>query len=270
MSAIIIATITIGAIGLVVGLALVYIGNKFHVEVDEKEVAIREALPGNNCGACGYAGCDAMAAAMASGEASASGCPVGGAPVAEKINAILGTSAEAAEKQVAFVRCNGNCDNTSNRNNYVGIGDCRAARLSGLYPGKCDYGCLGFGSCVKVCPADAIHVRNGVAVVDPGSCVGCGLCAKECPLGLIELVPYKQKTFVRCMNHDKGKDVRNACKVGCIACHLCEKNCEAGAIKVEGDLAAIDYSKCENCGKCAEKCPQKTILDRGAAAAKAV
>ena len=61
---ILIATVTIVAIGVIVGAGLVYTGKKFYVPVDEREAAVRECLPGNNCGACGYAGCDAMAAAI--------------------------------------------------------------------------------------------------------------------------------------------------------------------------------------------------------------
>lgn len=260
MLAIIIATLVIGIVGLVVGVGLVYIGDKFHVEVDEKEAAVRELLPGNNCGACGYAGCDAMAAAIAAGEAPVSGCPVGGAAAAEKIGAVMGTSAEVGEKQVAFIRCNGTCDHTHIQNNYTGIKDCRAAVFAGIHPWSCDYGCLGYGSCAAVCPQGAIRVQDGLAVVDKELCVGCGLCAKECPNHLIELVPYHQETFVRCMNPDKGKDVKEACSVGCIGCRLCTKQCETGAVQVDGFLAHIDYSLCTNCGKCAAKCPQKTIL----------
>ena len=63
---ILITTLVIAVIGLVVGAGLVYTGKKFEVKVDERESAVREVLPGNNCGACGFAGCDAMAAAMAS------------------------------------------------------------------------------------------------------------------------------------------------------------------------------------------------------------
>jgi Na+-translocating ferredoxin:NAD+ oxidoreductase RNF subunit RnfB len=259
VNAILIATLVIGVVGILVGIALVYIGNKFHVEVDEREAAVREVLPGNNCGACGYAGCDAMAAAIISGDASPSGCPVGGAPVTAKINEIMGTSTEAAARKVAVVRCNGSCEHTAVHNNYVGIKDCRALAFSGMYPWDCDYGCMGFGSCATVCPQNAIRVVEGVAVVDPEACVGCGLCVKECPKHLIELAPYGQKTFVRCMNKDKGKDVKAACSVGCIGCRLCTKQCETGAITVEDNLARIDYSLCEDCGKCAEKCPQKTI-----------
>ena len=259
MSAIIIATVVIAVIGLVVGIGLVYIGNRFHVDVDERETAIREVLPGNNCGACGYAGCDAVAAAIVAGEADAAACPVGGAAVAEKINGIMGTHAEAGGRKVAFVRCNGSCDNTSSKNNYIGTRDCRAVALSGLYPRDCDFGCLGYGSCVTVCPQNAIRVKDGVAIVDAESCVGCGLCVKECPKQLIELIPYGQKTVVRCRNTDKGKDVKLVCEVGCIGCRLCTKQCETGAITVENNLARIDYSLCEDCGKCAEKCPQATI-----------
>ena len=258
MSAILTATVVIGIVGVIVGIALVYIGNKFHVEVDQREVEVREALPGNNCGACGYAGCDAMAAAIAAGEASAAACPIGGAPVAERINAIMGTSAEA-DRQTAFVHCNGSCEHTSTKNNYVGVRDCRAVALSGLYPWDCDYGCLGFGSCAEVCPQGAIHVTNGVAAVDREACVGCGLCVKACPKGLIELVPYEQKTFVRCVNKDRGKDVKLVCTVGCIGCRLCARDCEAEAITVDKNLAKINYELCTNCGKCAEKCPQTAI-----------
>ena len=259
MSAVLIATVVIGLVGIAVGIALVYIGNKFHVEVDERETAIREVLPGNNCGACGYAGCDAVAAAIVAGEADAAACPVGGAPVTEKINAIMGTHSEAAARRVAFVRCNGTCEHTSTKNNYVGIRDCRAVVMSQLYPWDCDYGCMGFGTCAAVCPQNAISVKDGAAVVDSESCIGCGLCVKECPKNLIELVPYGQKTIVQCMNRDKGKDVKLVCEVGCIGCRLCTKQCETGAITVDGNLAHIDYSLCSDCGKCAGKCPQKTI-----------
>ena len=147
MITIIITTLVIAAIGLVVGVGLVFTGDKFKVEVDQRESAVRECLPGNNCGACGFAGCDALAAAIAKGEAPVNACPVGGAPVARKVGEIMGQSAEAAERKVAFVRCKGSCDVTHNQGNYVGIRDCRSAVLSGLNVTECGYGCLGFGSC---------------------------------------------------------------------------------------------------------------------------
>ena len=260
MQIILITTIAITVIGAVVGAGLVYIGNKFKVEVDERETAVRECLPGNNCGACGYAGCDAIAAAIVAGEAAVNACPVGGAAVAEKIGGIMGVKAEALERNIAFVKCKGNCNVTKNQANYVGINDCRSAVLSGIATAECDFGCVGFGSCAEVCPENAIKVVDGVAVIDRRKCVACGLCAKACPKNLIELVPESKRVMVQCSNRDKGPVVRKVCSAGCIACALCEKQCEAGAITVTGNVAHIDYEKCTQCGKCAEKCPTKVII----------
>ncbi len=259
MNIILITTLVIAAAGLVVGIGLVAAGKAFRVEVDEREVAVRECLPGNNCGACGFAGCDALAAAVAKGEASANACPVGGAAAAEKIAAIMGTSADAVARKVAFVRCKGSCDVTKPQGNYIGIRDCRSAALSGLNLPSCGYGCLGLGSCVTVCPENAVHVVDGVAVVNEARCVGCGLCVKACPKGLIELVPADASERVRCSNRDKGPAVKKICSAGCIGCMLCVKQCEAGAISVTDNLAHIDYEKCTRCGKCAAKCPVKVI-----------
>lgn len=256
---ILITTLVITAVGVVVGYGLVFTGKKFHVEVDERETAVREVLPGNNCGACGFAGCDAMAAAIVKGEAPVNGCPVGGAPVAEKIGAIMGSDAEAMERKVAFVRCKGSCAVTGTQGNYVGIPDCRTAALNGIRFNDCDYGCLGLGSCVKVCPENAIRVVDGVAQVDRQKCVGCGLCAKACPKGLIELVPERKRVSVRCSNRDKGPTVKKVCSAGCIGCMLCTRQCESGAITVTNNLAHVDYEKCTQCGKCVEKCPVKVI-----------
>ncbi len=204
MNIILTTTLVITAIGILVGAGLVYAGRKFHVETDEREAAVRECLPGNNCGACGFAGCDALAAAIVKGEAPVNACPVGGSAAAEKIGAVMGVEAGAVEKKVAFIRCKGTCDVTHNQGNYVGIRDCRTAVLSGLNVTECAYGCLGFGSCAAVCPEGAIRCENGVAVVNRAKCVGCGLCVKACPRSLIELIPASNRVAVQCSNRDKG------------------------------------------------------------------
>ena len=262
MNAILIATITVGAIGLLIGILLIMVDKKFKVEVDEKELAVREFLPGNNCGACGFAGCDAMAAAIAKGEAPVNGCPVGGAAGAEQIAKIMGVEAEEAERKVAFVKCSGTSDKAVQKCNYVGIHDCNAAVGAGISPWACDYGCLGFGSCAAVCPFDAIHVIDGVAVVDRTKCKACTKCVAACPKHLIEIVPDKAKYAVSCSNKDRGPAVKKVCTSGCIGCKLCEKQCEHDAIHVDGNVAAIDYEKCVGCGKCAEKCPAQNITLR--------
>ncbi len=262
MQSILIATVAVGVIGLLIGLLLIMVDKKFKVEVDEKELAVRSYLPGNNCGACGYAGCDAMAAAIAKGEAPVNGCPVGGSAVAEEIAQVMGVEAEEAEKHVAFVKCSGDCSKAVQKCNYIGIHDCKSAAGSGLSPWACDYGCLGFGSCVKACPFDAIHVIDGVAVVDRAKCKACGQCVSACPKHLIEIIPYKAAYAVGCSNRDRGPAVKKVCSSGCIGCKLCEKQCEHDAIHVENNVASIDYGKCTGCGKCAEKCPAGNIILR--------
>lgn len=260
ITAIILAGVVVGATGIVIAVLLGIASEKFKVPVDEKAVAIREVLPGNNCGGCGYAGCDGLAAAIAAGEAPVNACPVGGAAAADQISAIIGVEAGDSLKMVAFVKCSGTCEKAANKYEYTGIEDCvEAISVPGGGPKACSYGCTGFGSCVKVCDFDAIHVVNGIAVVDKEKCVACGRCASICPKGMIEMVPYAAKHLVQCNSHDKGKDVKAVCKSGCIGCQLCKKQCEFDAITVDNFLAHIDGTKCTNCGKCAEKCPVKVI-----------
>lgn len=255
------AAAVIGITGLLVGLLLGVAAKKFAVEVNEKEILVREQLPGNNCGGCGFAGCDALAKAIAAGEAPVNACPVGGAPVAKEIGAIMGVSSEEKERMTAFVKCSGTCDKTTLKYNYYGVYDCKKlALIPGHGNKKCEHGCMGYGSCVRVCPFDAIHVVNGIAEVDKEKCKACGKCVAECPNHLIELVPYKAKHMVKCSSKDKGKAVKDACAVGCLGCGLCVKQCEFGAIVLENNVAHIDQSKCTGCGKCAEKCPAKVII----------
>ncbi len=253
------AAVIVGVTGLVIGVLLGFAGKIFEVEVNETEIKVRECLPGNNCGGCGYAGCDALAKAVANGEAPANGCPVGGADVAEKISAIVGGDTEVAKK-VAYVMCSGTCDKATNRAEYTGNQDCvQVAASAGGGQKNCIYGCLGYGSCVKACQFDAIHIVDGIAQVDREKCVACGQCVATCPKNLIELIPYDAPVHVACHSNDKGKDVKAGCQAGCIGCMLCTKQCEFDAIHVENNLAHIDYEKCTGCGKCAEKCPVKVI-----------
>ncbi|MCI8517717.1 MAG: RnfABCDGE type electron transport complex subunit B [Hungatella sp.] len=261
MMGLLMAAGVIGAIGIIIGVLLGIASEKFNVEVDEREILVRAELPGNNCGGCGFPGCDGLANAIAAGTAPVNGCPVGGADVADRIAAIMGVESGTAVKKVAFVKCKGTCDKTRVQYNYFGIDDCRQVSV---VPGggekACAYGCMGYGSCVKVCDFDAIHVVDGVAVVDKEKCVACGKCVQTCPNHLIQLVPYDAKHLVQCSSHDKGKDVKAKCDNGCIGCTLCTKQCGDDAIHMDNNVAVIDYEKCTNCGKCAAKCPVKVIL----------
>ena len=260
MTGIIIAAAVVGIVGIVIGVLLGIASEKFKVEVDEKEILVRAELPGNNCGGCGYPGCDGAAAAVVKGEAPVSVCPVGGAPVAAAVGAIMGQKADVQERKKAVVRCAGTCDVAKNKYEYTGARDCSyAGFVPGGGPKSCGNGWLGFGNCVKACKFDAIHIENGIAVVDGEACKACGACVKACPRNLIDLIPYEQKITVKCRSTEKGKAVMAACEIGCIGCKKCEKTCPNGAITVDNFCAHIDYSKCTNCGACKEVCPRHII-----------
>lgn len=262
MNGIVVSIITVGGVGLLISIFLSIFGNIFKVEVDEREEAVTGALPGNNCGGCGYAGCANLAEAIVKGEAPVNGCPVGGAAVAAEIAAIMGMDADASQKKVAFVKCMGTCNITTRDYEYVGIKDCKmAANVPGSGEKSCDYGCLGYGSCVKACQFGAISILDGVAIVDKEKCTSCGMCMKACPKNLIELVPYDLSYVVSCSSKDKGPDVMKVCKSGCIGCGICAKNCPNGAVTVSNFIAHIDQDKCTKCGLCMEKCPKKVIVN---------
>ena len=256
---VLIAAAVVGGVGIFAGVLLGVASEKFKVEVDEKEIKIREILPGNNCGGCGYPGCDGLAAAIAGGKASPSGCPVGGEAVANAIAEIVGGDASSV-KMVAHVNCAGDCEKAGDAYEYFGPKDCKlAANAPGGGPKGCAYGCMGFGSCAAACPFDAISIVDGIAVIDKDKCKACGKCVAECPRHIISMLPYDAPVVVECNSKDFGKDVKANCQVGCIGCGMCQRNCEQQAITVQGHLAVIDYDKCTGCGTCKEKCPVKII-----------
>lgn len=262
LNSILIACGIMAALAFIFGVILVIAEKVFAVEQDPRITAVREALPGANCGGCGKAGCDAMAEAIVNGDAPLNGCPVGGAEAAAKIAEILGMEAGNMEKQVAFVGCHACKEDCEYKFEYYGESDCVQAANYQNGPKACENGCLGFGTCVKVCQFDAIKINEkGVAEVDPEKCTSCGACVAVCPKGLIKLTPYKKKVAIACSNTNKGKEVKAVCKSGCIGCGICEKNCPFAAVKInkETNLPEFDYDKCRGCMVCAEKCPQNCI-----------
>ena len=258
---IIIPIIAVTAIGLVCAIMLVVASKFMAVPEDETFLHVRECLPGANCGACGYAGCDGYAHALADGEVdSASLCVPGGSTVCSQIAKIMGFEEEAVIPKVAYVACCGERTYMTMKHDYRGIQTCAAA--SSLYSGyaKCYHSCLGIGDCAMACPQNAICVENGMASVKPHLCVGCGICAKTCPNQQIHIVPRSVQVIVRCSNQDKGVNTRKACGYGCIGCKKCEKVCPADAIKVVSNCAIIDYEKCIGCGKCVDVCTTGCIV----------
>ncbi len=253
--------IALGGLGLAFGLLLSFASRKFAVPVDPKVAAVRALLPGANCGACGFEGCDIYAENVAAGKAEINRCPVGGGELAAALAAVMGTEAEVQEKKVASVRCRTSCERGIEAYIYQGIRDCRKATvLPGGGPNACSYSCLGFGTCIPACAFGALSVQDGVIVVDRHLCVGCGKCVEACPRGVLEMIPVSQPVRLACNNADKGVQVREVCPEGCIGCGLCAKVCEAKAIEMRNNLPVIDGSLCVGCGKCVEKCPVKAIV----------
>lgn len=263
MNTILMSILAIGGIGIVFGLILGYAGEKLKVYEDPKIAQIRDALPGANCGGCGFAGCDAFAAAVVLGEAKTNGCPVGGSSCASACAEIMGIESIEGVRETAFVRCVGDCEKAIDRYEYNGMNDCAAmAVLANTGKKGCVYGCLGGGNCVRKCEYDALSIVDGIAVIDSNKCVSCKMCVSACPKNLIEIKPYDHRVKVACMSKEAGKAVKSVCSAGCIGCKICVKQCEFDAIHVEDNLAKVDYEKCTQCEKCVLKCPTKVILDR--------
>ena len=268
---ILIAIAILGGLGLVFGLVLAAASKVFYVETDPRLDQLNECLPGANCGGCGFAGCGAYAEAVLKGEAPVGKCASGGNEAAKAMAAIMGVEAGEVTRKVALVRCSGARTYDAEGNltkgakmkaTYEGFQDCLAAsRVGGSGPLSCKFGCLGYGSCTKVCKYGAISVKNGVAVVDEDLCVGCMACAQVCPRKIITAVEPSQNVIIACNSLAKGAVTNRACTIGCIGCGKCMKSCPNGAITITNNLAQIDYSKCTNCGECAKVCPKGLIKD---------
>ncbi len=259
MIEILLAVAVVGAVALVAGVGLAFASKFLAVPADEKFEAVRAALPGANCGACGFSGCDGYAEAIAKGEAECNKCPVGGDKTAAELSEILGVEVVAVKK-VAFVACGKTDEKTVLKYHYEGINTCAAASLLYNGPLSCQFGCIGLGDCVTVCPQKAISVNDGAAKVDKDLCTGCGLCSKTCPKGLISILPADFKYAVACSNKDKGGVAMKACKSACIGCTKCAKNCPSGAITITDNLANINQELCTGCGECAKVCPNHCIV----------
>lgn len=263
---ILIAVGVLGGLGALFGLVLAVANRVFHVDTDPRLESLTQCLSGANCGGCGFSGCGAYAQAVLEGKAPVGLCIAGGDECAQKMAEIMGVKAEKVARQVAFVRCAGTT--ARDKGVYEGIHDCLAAtKVAGRGPLICKFGCLGFGNCTKACRFDAIRLENGVAKVDPDKCTGCMSCAAACPRKLIVPVTFGANIRVACASNARGSVTLRGCDIGCIGCFKCQKICPKGAIKVEKNLASIDYALCDQCGQCVEVCPRHLISDSNLTAA---
>jgi len=261
MNTVFIAIISMTAIGLICSILLAVASKVMHVEVDERMALIRNCLPGANCGACGYSGCNGYATAIVEDDVAANLCPPGGNEVVTQISEIMGLGAGAGvTRSVAVVHCIGNNETKSDKMEYMGMTTCVAAKLHFGGQNACSFGCMGFGDCVKACPSDAVCIEKGLARVDMRKCTGCGLCAGACPSKVISITPAPVYTSVMCKNNEKGGVLKDKCKVGCIGCMKCVKECPSEALTLKDNLAVNDFSKCTGCLACVEVCPKSCIV----------
>jgi len=251
----------LGCLGFIFGLALAFTELKFGVELDIRVDEVEEVLPKGQCGACGFPGCAAYAEAVViNPDVAPNLCLPGKIEVAKLVAKITGKEVKKVEGVKAHILCQGTSEKTFI---YDGLPDCEAANLLLGGDRVCQYACLGWGSCVKICKFDAIIIdKVKLPLINHEICTGCGQCVSICPKRIIELIPEKAKVKVVCHSHDKGFVVKKICKVGCIGCGICAKECPHEAIKIENYLAIIDHAKCVNCldYKCLSKCPTGSIV----------
>ncbi len=255
--------LVLGGLGIVFGVGLAIASKKFCIVIDPRITEVFSHLPGANCGACGFPGCMAFAEGLIQGTCTVEKCAVSNEEKRLAIGKILGIEVKAKVRRVAVLHCSGGKNRVKDKFIYKGITDCLSANLVMQGPRACVYGCIGFGSCLEVCPFDAISMnKENLPVVNEDKCRACGKCVAICPKKLFTLTAISKDYAVRCRSLDFGKKVMDVCKVGCIGCRKCEKACPIQAIKITDNLAVIDYNLCDNRGECFKACPTGAIAKK--------
>ncbi len=253
-------------VGSVFALILLIFSQRWKVQMDPKIEHVLEALPGIDCGACGYAGCASYAKAVVADPTLIGKCSPGGGDAAAKIGQVLNLqiSDQGAPKR-PIIHCRAHKEDKTRLSQCGGIGTCISANAM---PSSmaCQFGCIGYGDCVSACKFNALKIVDSLATVIYENCTGCGACAKACPRNLIEMVPFTNENMmvVACSSQENGKATRQMCKVGCIACGLCTK--KSDLFTVDNNNARMDYEKytpSEDCTTAYEKCPTCVIVYRG-------
>ncbi|NIS59849.1 MAG: RnfABCDGE type electron transport complex subunit B [Proteobacteria bacterium] len=258
-----IAILCLSGLGLLASFGLGLVAKRFAVEVDPKIEKVEMVLPGMNDGGCGYPSCSEFARAVVEGRAPVTGCVAGGEATVKAVAELMGVEATLSERNAAVVLCKGGKQESTTKFIYRGVGDCKAAVLVSGGDKACPHGCLGLGTCRRVCPFDAVVIsQDGLAVIDTERCTGCGICVKECPREVIQLVPIGKRVSIFCRSQEKGSEVRKKCEVGCIACETCVRVCPFDSIFMEGNLAVLNHERCQVCGLCIPRCPTHTIEAR--------
>ena len=250
------SVVTLFGLGIVSASILSVASRLLAVEEDPRIEVVTEALPGANCGGCGFAGCEAYAAAVLNDpDVPPNRCCAGGPDVAKHVAELTGKAAGDVEPMVAFRRCVKVEGKVARKYDYAGATTCAGAKLLDGGPDACRYSCIGFGDCVRACPFDAMLIEDHMVHISPAKCTSCGTCVRTCPNGILELIPRRARVMIFCSSKDKGKAVKEVCEAGCISCGACVKKCPAKAVTIEDNRIVIDHKACLAYGpSCAEIC----------------
>lgn len=255
------ALASIGVLGGILGIGLAWAARILAVKKDELQTKVEEALPGINCGACGFTGCAGYAEALIKDNAELDKCAPGGPDLIVRLAEILGKQAQPVkERQAATIMCAGQLV-CRKKYLYQGIDDCNS--LYSLFNGDrlCRYGCLNLGSCKKVCPVDAIaYDKEGKIKVHRDKCVACGKCLKVCPTKVMQYTPARADLYVACNSTEKGAALKKYCQAGCLGCRICQKKSPGAGFVIENFLAKIDYSQSGERETAQKACPSKCIV----------
>ena len=252
----------LGGVATVFGAAITVVNARFKVWEDPRIDAVRDLLPGADCGACGLAGCRAFAEGVISGEVEPAVCTVMGPDERADVADYLGISAGSADRRVARLLCAGGRDVAPYKATYHGVESCAAAAAVTGGGKACPWGCLGYADCAVACDFDAIEMSPwGLPVVDLELCTACGDCVDACPLDLFVLMPADHHLVVQCKNLLRGDDAEAVCSVACNACGRCVVDSAEGLVSMDDGLAVVDYARIvtEN-PKAIERCPTGAIV----------
>lgn len=250
---------TMSGLGILFSTLLAIADKILRVEENPMIGKIAELLPNANCGACGFAGCFDFASKLVEGNAELSKCSVCDPDIKTEISSLLGVEEAKSEKKIARILCRGNNEAAKRKPiNYFGLNTCSALALVGGTK-LCQYGCLGGGDCVEVCPFGAIYMKDdGLPFVLEKLCTGCGLCVKACPRNIIEIHPIQRNVFVFCKSLDDPKTSKEFCKNACIGCGICARKSEGG-IKMFDNLPFINYDVIDISKIPFDKCSTKAL-----------
>lgn len=255
------SVVILGTLGLAFAVLIAIATKRFWVWEDPRIEAVAGMLPGNNCGACGQAGCRAFAEALTNKVVAPANCTVMTPDDRAAVASYLGVAAGEIDKKVARLLCGGGLNVAVRNAEYRGLQTCAAAAAVAGGGTACAWACIGLADCERSCTFDAIVINaRRLPVVIPARCTACGDCVEACPKNVLTLMPMRHKLIVQCRSLLEGAAAEAACAAACNGCGRCAADAAPGLIAIRSGLAVIDYSKSDSAHPSAiVRCPTNAI-----------